>query len=170
MRVPFIAAWARRASSEHQKKLQIPAGKIQTEIANVTDLSPTILELTGLEAPDSHVTDGSSLSSLLRSENDRNRRQEFLMHYPHSPHRSKYFTVYRDGDWKVVYHYFPSEESAGSHYQLFHLKQDPFEQQNLADAKPDELKRMMQGLIASLRTHNAKFPVKDGVPVTPQLP
>ena len=43
------------------------------------------------------------------------------MHYPHSPHRSDYFTCIADGDWKVIYHYFPSEVSEDSHYQLFNL-------------------------------------------------
>jgi arylsulfatase A-like enzyme len=85
------------------------------------------------------------------------------MHYPHAPHRSDYFTVYRDGPWKVIYHYFPSAASENSHYQLFHLGNDPFEQTNLATSRPDELRRMMQGLIAVLEQHRAVYPVdQDG--------
>ena len=92
------------------------------------------------------------------------------MHYPHSPHRSEYFTVYRDGPWKVIYHYFPSPASENSHYQLFHLANDPFEQTNLAPSHPDELRRMMGSLIAALERHHAVYPVdKDGTtPVKPR--
>lgn len=94
------------------------------------------------------------------------------MHYPHSPHRTDYFTVYRDGPWKVIYHYFPSTVSEGSHYQLFNLRDDPFEQNNVATSRPTELRRMMQGLVAALEDCNAAYPTaKDGSgPVKPQLP
>ena len=94
------------------------------------------------------------------------------MHYPHAPHRTDYFTTFRDGDWKVIYHYFPTEVSEQSHYQLFNLKADPFEQKNLAAAQPAELRRLMQGLIAALDRHQAAYPVaKDGqTRVRPKLP
>jgi hypothetical protein len=71
----------------------------------------------------------------------------------------------------VIYHYFPSAASQGSHYQLFHLRSDPFEQINLAETRPEELSRMMHGLIAELQNHDALYPVNsDRQPVTPQLP
>jgi hypothetical protein len=50
--------------------------------------------------------------------------------------------------------------SEGSHYQLFNLKIDPFEQKNLAATEPAELKRMMQGLIAGLEQQGAVYPVE----------
>jgi arylsulfatase A-like enzyme len=94
------------------------------------------------------------------------------MHYPHSPHRTDYFTCYREGPWKVIYHYFPSDVSDNSHYQLFNLSEDPFEQQDLATSQPQKLRRMMQGLIAALEQQHAVYPVsKDGVtPLKPELP
>jgi hypothetical protein len=68
---------------------------------------------------------------VLLGKRDPHRAETFLMHYPHSPHRSDCVTVYRDGAWKVIYHYFPSAASENSHYQLFNLSEDPFEQRNL---------------------------------------
>ena len=54
---------------------------------------------------------------------------------------------------------------------MFNLAEDPFEQANLADQKPDLLRRMMQGLITQLENHDAVYPVnKDGKPLKPQLP
>ena len=173
MRVPFIAAWGKpNAANPHQRKLMIPTGAVQTQLAAVQDLFPTVLALTGAQAPRGHVVDGKRLETLLSGRRDPSRPETFLMHYPHSPHRSEYFTTYRDGAWKVIYHYFPSQASEGSHYQLYHLATDPFEQRNLATTNPADLRRTMQGMIAALEQHNAVYPVeKDGKsPLKPKLP
>lgn len=173
MRVPFIAAWAKaNASHPPQQKLPIPAGKIQTQQAAVHDLFPTILAVAGVQQPSGHIVDGFDLSKLLTGQRDESRPETFLMHYPHAPHRSDYFTVLRDGPWKVIYHYLPSAASENSHYQLFNLRTDPFEQKNLAATHPQELKRMMTSLIAALEHHHAVYPVaKDGTTrLKPQLP
>ena len=81
-------------------------------------------------------------------------------------------TVLRDGPWKVIYHYLPSAASENSHYQLFNLQDDPFEQKNLAAAEPAELSRMMRVLIAALESHDAVYPVdQDGVTrLKPKMP
>jgi arylsulfatase A-like enzyme len=173
MRVPFIAAWAKpTATNAHQTRLPIGVGKIQTQQAAVYDIAPTVLNLCGVQAPAEHKLDGSALDKLLTGERDPQRAETFLMHYPHGPHRSSYFTVYREGPWKVIYHYFPSPASEGSHYQLFHLGDDPFEQQNLATSRSDELARMTKGLIAALQRCDAVYPVAEGGSerVKPKLP
>ncbi|MBL9132033.1 MAG: sulfatase-like hydrolase/transferase [Verrucomicrobiaceae bacterium] len=173
MRVPFIAAWAKPdAANEHQKRLPIAPNAIQSQQAAVYDMFPTILGLTGVQTPSSHVVDGKKLDTLLTAKPDSGRDEKFLMHYPHAPHRTDYFTTFRDGEWKVIYHYFPTEVSGGSHYQLYNLKDDPFEQNDLAKSHPAELKKMMQGLIAGLEAQNAVYPVEKGTqtPVKPKLP
>lgn len=173
MRVPFIAAWARPdAESPLQRRLPIAAGAIQPQQAAVYDLFPTILGLVGVEVPAKHPIDGRPLDRLLTGQADPARPEQFLMHYPHAPHRTDYFTVYRDGPWKVIYHYFPTDVSGGSHYQLFHLADDPFEQRDLARERPDALRRLMEGLIAALERQGAVYPVaRDGSGrAKPQLP
>lgn len=173
MRVPFIASWAKPdATAPNQKRLPIAANAIQSQQAAVQDLFPTILHLTGISPPANHVVDGIRLDALLLAQPDKIRDETFLMHYPHAPHRTDYWTSFRDGEWKVIYHYFPTEVSGGSHYQLFHLKADPFEQNDLAAQQPDQLKKMMQSLIATLEKHEAVYPVSSSSsqPVKPQLP
>lgn len=179
MRVPFIAAWAKRnPNNAWQQKLPIPAGAIQGQVANVTDLFPTLLGLVEVSIPNDHAVDGDSLKTLLSGKPDAQRPEQFLMHYPHGPHRSNYFTVWRDGDWKAVYHALPETKTTGGaiqfkggNYQLFNLADDPFEQANLADKKPDELRRLMIGMRAALKDDNAVFPVDaNGDPIEPKLP
>jgi len=173
MRVPFIAAWAKpNAETARQQRLPIALGAVQTQQAAVYDLFPTILSLAGTQPPTGHEVDGLPLEKLLSGRADPQRPEKFLMHYPHSPHRTDHFTVYREGPWKVIYHYFPTSVSEGSHYQLFNLADDPFEQQNLASSHPAELRRMMTQLVAGLERQGAVYPVaQDGSgPVKPELP
>jgi arylsulfatase A-like enzyme len=174
MRVPFIAAWARSSpNNAFQQRLPIASNSIQSQLAAVYDLFPTILAVAGTPSPNDHTVDGFRLDVLLSGRPDAARDETFLMHYPHSPHRSDYFTCYRNGQWKVIYHYWPSEASDGSHYQLFDLAADPFESRNLAAENPAKLRELMQGLIANLESHNALYPVDktDGArPILPKLP
>lgn len=173
MRVPFIAAWARAdAGNLHQSRLPIPAGVIQQQLASVDDVFSTLLAVAQIKAPTGHAVDGARLDTLLSGKPDPGRPETFLMHFPHSPHRSDYWTSYREGDWKVIYHYFPSEVSANSHYQLFNLARDPSESNNLAEAEPVVLRRMMEALISALVKCDAQYPVADDhiSAVKPQMP
>ncbi|MDX1925619.1 MAG: sulfatase [Pirellulaceae bacterium] len=172
MRVPFIAAWAKRnANNSLQQRIPIKAGAIQSQVASVCDLFPTLLSVTDVSSPASHTVDGEKLNRLLTGQPDPERAETFLMHYPHAPHRSDYFTVYREGDWKVIYHYLPTDVSGGSHYQLFNLKQDPFEQTDLAGTESKELRRMMQRLATALMASDAVYPVDtQGKSLLPEIP
>jgi arylsulfatase A-like enzyme len=162
--VPFIAAWAKpNISNPNQRRLPIAAGTIQSQLAAIYDLFPTILDLAGVKAPAAHVMDGQRLDALLAGRPDPGHNETFLLHYPHATGRTIYCSSYREGDWKVLYHYFPSIVSDGGHYQLFNLKDDLSEQHNLATREPERLRRMMQALITALETQGAQYPVgKDG--------
>ena len=179
MRVPFIAAWA-KTNPKHsfQKQLPIPADTIQPHIASVTDLYPTLLKLTNSENPDGHTVDGFPLQTLLTgAKDDPEHPDQFLMHYPHGKHRSSYFTTWRDGDWKLIYHAIPNEtakqnklQSGGKTYQLFNLQEDPFEQKDLAEANPEKIAVMVQGMLAALEAKEAVFPIdKNGNPLKPSV-
>ena len=174
MRVPFIASWAKRNDSHPtQKAIGIPPNAIGSQVASVEDLLPSICEITGTEIPKNHPVDGSSLLKLLTGSKDSSRRETFLMHYPHSPHRSTYFSCYRDGDWKVIYHYHPSEDSDNLRYQLFNLANDPFESNDLAKTNPEKLREMMKHLTSQLEAHHAVYPTpkdKSDQPLLPVVP
>ncbi len=173
MRVPFIAAWGKpNDANPLQNKLPIARDVIQTQQAAVHDIFPTLLNVASVQTPVGHVVDGIRLDSLLTGKRDPSRSDAFLMHYPHAPHRTDYWTSYREGEWKVIYHYFPTEVSNGSHYQLFQLSKDPFEQQELSRSEPAQLKQMMTKLVGALKKCDAVYPVDESgkavLPIVPQ--
>ncbi len=178
VRVPMIAAWAKPdPSNRMQADWPIPHDVVQPQLATVMDLFPTMMELTGCTPPADHVLDGSSLRNLFRGQSDASRAEQFLLHYPHAPHRSNYFTTWRDGHWKVIYHALPNVPTHdGSlqhtgHYQLFHLANDPYEANDLASAEPERLRVMMEGLLAALEQYDSLHPISDsGQLLLPLLP
>jgi len=155
--VPFIAAWAKsNPENVWQKKMPIKQGGIQTQMGTVMDLYPTILALANIKDVEGHIVDGYNLSSLLAGNLDSHHPQTFLMHFPH-PHNSSYFTMYRSGDWKMVYDYHPGQEGPPQHL-LFNLKEDPFENNNLASKNPEKLKSMIKSMKKELESEHALYP------------
>lgn len=158
MRVPFIASWVTPdAQSPIQSRLPIAAGEIQSQMANLCDIFPTILELTQTSAPDGHRVDGQSVAGLLTGSPDADHAEEFLMHFPHE-HRSSYFTSYRKDNWKIVRHHHPELNDVDGEYQLFDLNDDPFEVKDLAESNPGVLREMIGKLEESLQRHEAQPP------------
>ena len=171
MRFPFIASWAKpSAQNTIQKRLPIPAGAIQRQFGTVMDIYPTVLSVTGVQPPSGHTLDGTDLKTQIEGKQDSGREEQFLMHFPHK-HRSSYFTSYRDGDWKIIYHYRPNDNPAKTRYELFNLVTDPYENENVAQSKPKVLKRMMASLTASLQAESALYPVDaNGSEMHPKVP
>jgi arylsulfatase A-like enzyme len=124
---------------------------LSREVANITDIFPTLLGLAGVDYD--QPIDGDNLKPALAG-GSLERTPEFLMHFPHD-HRSSYFTSYRLGDWKLVYHY---TKPAGKRCELFNLAKDPSESKNLADSEPDERKRMIEAMSKALEESGAQYP------------
>jgi len=155
MRVPFIVSWAKpSADSPAQKKFPVSKGFLDTKFATICDIFPTLLSLADTKAPDTHKVDGESLWPTFGGARGTH-PQQFLMHFPHS-HRSSYFTVYREHDWKLVYHYLNDQ---GTRYELFNLAKDPSEKEECATDKPEVLKRMIKAMQQSLLDADALYPI-----------
>ena len=131
------------------------------------DIFPTVLELVDAPKPDNHILDGTDLGPLLSGKDDYQRDETFLMHFPHK-HRSSYFTVYREGDWKLIYHYFPDRAQQPDRYQLFNLKDDLSESNNLAKSKPEKLQDMIQAMAERLEMEGALYAQKGEQVMKPQ--
>ncbi|MEA3366608.1 MAG: sulfatase, partial [Planctomycetota bacterium] len=126
-------------------------GSVCTEPVTSTDFYPTMLDLAGLPArPDQHV-DGVSLRPLL--EGKRMDRGPIFWHYPHYGNQGGApGGAVRDGPWKLVEWY------AGGRLELYHLRDDPGETRDLADAHPDVVKALHAKLVAWRKETGAKMP------------
>ena len=167
MRVPCIIAWGQENKQvAAQKKLPIQAGAWSREMGSILDVVPTLLNL--LDVTSKQTFDGADLAPLLRGEK-RDAEQAFLMHFPHE-HRSSYYTVYRRGSWKLIYHY---TKPAGKRCELFDLANDPFETTNLAAEKPQERDRMLLEMRIDLAAKGAQYvravknDAEEILPITP---
>jgi len=117
-----------------------------------TDFYPTILELAGLPLiPKQHI-DGVSLVPLLQGKTlDRG---PLYWHYPHySNQGGGPGGAVRDGDWKLIEWY------EDGRLELFNLRTDIGEKNNLAASNPDKVKALHEKLIAWRKSVNAVMPL-----------
>ncbi|TVS10972.1 MAG: DUF1080 domain-containing protein, partial [Planctomycetaceae bacterium] len=179
MRVPFIAAWAKaNPANPHQQRTPIAAGAITNRIGAVYDLLPTILGAAGVDTLEVAL-DGIDLRPAFDGQRVAKPTREFLMHYPHG-HRSSYFTAYRKGEWKIVYHYRTGKDPSKTDphelmyrarnggrlpnwpsIEQFNLKADPSESKNLATTEPDKLREMLDAMNDALQRTGALMPLDD---------
>lgn len=165
-RVPFIA----RCPGA------IPAGETTDALYSGVDLTPTVLGLAGADPALIAPLAGTDQSSVIRGEADRV-RDEVLFHYtaratlgvPWS--RARGFVVGRfDGRFKFARYYNrlgqPFAAGALVEDELYDLRADPREMDNLASAVPERV-RDVDGLVAehaslteSLARHERAFEVR----------
>ena len=90
------------------------------------------------------------------------------MHFPHN-HRGSYFTVYREGDWKLIYYYNP-EHPERPDCVLYNLKEDPEERHELSATHKEKKLEMIRKMIENLDREGAQYPVDfEGREVRPNL-
>ena len=143
MRVPFIAAWITpNDNASNQVKLPIAQHAVQEQLGSILDIFPTLSHLTNTKQPEGYKLDGFEL---------------FLNHFPHGDHRSNYFTTLVNSDWKIIYHYQPKSQPR---YELFNLKEDPYETNDLSDTNPNQLITMMTLLSEEMARKKALYPEK----------
>lgn len=163
VRVPFMASWAKNnPKNKFQKQYPIAAGKVQTQMATIMDIFPSILSVAGLVVPEGYVLDGADLKKLLTGEKDKNHRNDFLMHYPHmrnNPKDGGNFTEYIKGGWKLIYYYPVTDKTPNS--KLYNLNTDPFEKNDLADSYPSKVKEMFELMKKRLDLEDALYPIDE---------
>lgn len=155
-RVPFIAAWAGvKPDNKFQQKFPVAKNAISTNtFAAIEDIMPTVLALTGTSVPQDYVMDGINILPALATANTPTGRNHFLMHFPHSKHRSVNFTAYREGNWKLTCHY---DNDVSDAYELFNLEQDFTESNNLAESNPEQLSYMIKQMQLKLKDAGAQY-------------
>lgn len=170
VRVPFIMSWAKPdENNKLQKSYPIAANCVQTQMATVMDIYPTVLSVAGVRVPRGYELDGDDLKRLAQGKPDKRHRDDFLMHFPHE-HRGSYFTTYRKGDWKLIYYYNPQTDGKPT-YKLYNLAADPFEKKDVSLDNPKLLRELCRQMVLRLEKEGALYPVnKEGKTLYPVLP
>lgn len=151
VRVPMLAAWA-TPDPDHpnQRRLPIPAGSRTDDIVAIFDMFPTLANVTGVEAPVTEI-DGHDLTPYLIGEPGTHRPQELLIHFPHD-HRSQYFTILRQGPWKLIHNHAPRG------FELYHLGRDLSETENLAESEPERVREMAMRMVEIIEASGGQWP------------
>lgn len=169
MRVPLIVGWAKiDAGNPFQTALNIPQNSREDAIVSPEDMFPTVASIAGVNF--SRQVDGYDLSPYFTGIPGEHRPQQFLHHFPHG-HGSDHFTVFRVGDWKLIYSY----RSGGPIRQLYNLATDIGETNNRAATEPEKLMGMTRNMARGLHRYGAQFSVLNATaepipPTTPILP
>jgi arylsulfatase len=134
IRVPFIARWPGK----------IKAGSQSDHISAFWDFLPTCAELTGVDAPED--IDGISMLPTLLGNQSRQKQHDYL-YWELAGQQA-----IRMGDFKAV------RKKPGRKIELYNLKDDIGERNDIADENPEMLTRMKK-LFETARTESKVFPL-----------
>ncbi|MBR1698293.1 MAG: sulfatase [Bacteroidales bacterium] len=165
IRVPCIIGWA--APGGGMQLLPVARGTLQTQVACIMDIYPTLMRLVGVSVPEDHPVDGQDLGVLLTGKKDPAREEVFMCHFPHR-HRGSYYTTYRNGPWKLIYYYNPAHPELPQSV-LFNLEEDPYETTDVSGLHPGIKARLLKEMTARLERERAAYPVDfEGRPIPPR--
>jgi arylsulfatase A-like enzyme len=141
-RVPLMVRWP-----DH-----IQAGTTSDAVVGPIDLYPTILDAIGLERPKGHTIDGESLLPVLEQTGNLKREAYFTWF----PHLVPAVSV-RQGDWKLIRRFEP-HPSYPEVYELYNLKKDIGENNNLAKEMPEKVKQLDSLIDQFVKETGALYP------------
>lgn len=129
IREPLIIRWPSKIDGG--QKTDVPVYSV--------DFYPTFVEAAGGEIPKGHIVDGLSLMPLL-TEGKVPERDTFFWHYPSETAgwKKRMSGAVRKGDYKLIHFY------ADDRKELFNLKKDPTEKNNLAEEMPAKVKELQE--------------------------
>ena len=152
IRVPMIARWPGRIKAK--TSCDVPVIGI--------DFYPTFLEMAGAPKPAGHILDGESLVPLLTRRQALKRKAVFW-HFPaylepynkkQQPWRTTPAGAIRQGDWKLI------EFFEDGKVELYNLKDDISETNDLAKTKLDKAKELHRILVQWRKSVNAPVPTE----------
>ncbi len=146
-RVPLIIRWPGVTK----------AGSLCSHPVISTDFYPTILDMTGLDGDPKHNADmdGLSLVPLLKKPTAGLKRKALYWHYPHYYPTTSPVSSIRQDDWKLI------EYFEDNHVELYNLKKDIGEKNNLAEKMPKKTEELRKLLHSWRKAVDAQMPVKN---------
>ncbi len=142
VRVPLIVRWPGK----------VKAGTTSDTPVISVDFYPTLLELAGLKDAPGHVLDGESLAPLL-TQSGPLKRDTIYWHYPHyHPGGATPYSAVREGDLKLI------EIFETGAKELYDLRRDPLEKNDLAAQQPEVAARLQRKLATWRKSVDAQLP------------
>lgn len=148
--VPMIMRWP----------ASIPGGEVRTQYAHVTDVLPTLLDLTGVKrAPERNgramkpIAGQSFVPSLTEPEAPISHTQQY---YENAGSRA----LYRDG-WEAVTVRYPLTNFSDEEWELFNIDADPSQVHDLAAVHPERLAELQAAWEADAHRFQV-YPLDEG--------
>jgi arylsulfatase A-like enzyme len=143
IRVPMLIKWPR----------VIKPGTVCRVPVTSTDFYPTLLDMAGLLLKPNQHMDGKSLVPLCKGKTCIE-REAIFWHYPHynGQPKGKPSSAVRKGNWKLI------EFFEDNHLELYNLKQDIGEKNNLIHKHPEKANELYQRLENWRKKVNAQMP------------
>lgn len=135
------------------------AGETRDRFQNVSDIVPTLLELTGVEAPadrrgiPQRPYDGRSMVDVLTDPTGADRRR--TQYFETVGHRA----IWKDG-WKAVAFHRRGTDFDADRWELYHVDEDFSEAHDLAEAQPEKLAELVEAWWAEAERNNV-LPLDD---------
>ena len=131
----------------------IKADTLSREPVTSVDYFPTICDIAGVQLPRDHAIDGLSLVEHLKSGGEKQlSRSAIFWHFPHYRGNIVPYSIIRDGNFKLIKRY------EGKSYELFDLKADLSEKNDLSDKMSEKVKELDDKLSKWLRATGARLP------------
>lgn len=142
IREPLIVRWPGK----------VEAGRVSDEPVTSVDFFPTICQAAGVGLPANRAIDGETMMPLL-TQSGGMKRDAIYWHFPHYRGNIDPYSIIREGDWKLLKKY-----GKGT-FELYNLKEDISETNDLAKQKPDKVKALNKKLERWLKETGAKVPI-----------
>jgi uncharacterized sulfatase len=143
IREPFIVKWPGK----------VTPGQISDALISSVDFYPTFISLAGGKLPEDQVFDGKNIMPEILGNNDEPERSLFW-HYP-VYHHDVPKSVIRKGDWKLI------ENLVDGSFELYNLKNDISEKENLVEINPEKVKELTAELKTWQKNTGAELPIKN---------
>lgn len=148
IREPMLVKWFQK----------VKPNSVVNDYVIIEDFYPTILQMAGIENPETVQTiDGNSFLPLLEEKEMPNNNRPLFWHFPNewgiSGPGIGAFSAVRQGDWKFIYFH------KDARIELFNIKNDIGEQENLVDENPAITKELATVLTNHLKAVKAQMPI-----------
>lgn len=137
---PFIFHWPNGINKDQNGKI------VKESFGHLIDVIPTCLDAAGVDVNEMKNLEGQSLLSVLQGKADNSNR---TIYWEHEGNRA-----IRKGDWKLVsrysddYKYFEhwgwNKEPRKKEWELYNIREDRWELNDLSDEKPELLNAMIE--------------------------